>query len=206
MQKQYRDIVFEFSKIISEFNNVNYIILFGSVARGEADKRSDIDLCVVITNNKYRKEISNIALDLEKKYDRNIQLVITKNFERLDKYFIKQLLTEGIILYALTPIIKFKNLKCKNVVIFKFSLKNLKQSEKMHIKRILYGYSTTKKYKKRIYRSSFKGLVKENDGVNLGRGAILISIKDLKLIRDLFTKYNIKYNTIELLKPLNIIE
>ena len=87
IQKEFREVIFEFAKEVSSLNNVNYIFLFGSVAREEADKRSDIDLCVVINNND-KKKISSIALDLEKKYDKNIQLVISQNFIKVDKYFI----------------------------------------------------------------------------------------------------------------------
>ena len=124
IQQEFREVIFEYAKEVSSLNNVLFLFLFGSVARGEADKRSDIDFCV-ITNNDDKKNISSFALDLEKKYDKNIQLVISKNFTGLDSYFISNMLREGILLYGKTPIIKLKDLKCEEFVLFSFSLSSL---------------------------------------------------------------------------------
>jgi len=130
IQKEFKETVFELVKRITDFDNVKYILLFGSVARETADKRSDIDVCVIINDNKKNK-ISEAALDLEKEYNKNIQIVISKNFEGLDSYFIKQLINEGILLYGKTPIIKFKNLTCEEYALFSYSLGNLEHSDKI---------------------------------------------------------------------------
>lgn len=201
IQKEFKEIVFEFAKKASDLDNVLYVFLFGSVAKEEADRRSDIDLCVIISNSD-RKKISSIALDLEKKYDKNIQLVISKNFTKLDNYFIKQLFKEGILLYAKKPIIKLKDIMVEEVTLFSFSLENLDQSEKMKVKRILYGYSTSKKKDKKIYKSFSKGLIKELNGSVIGRGAILIPIKNTKHIEKVFNEKRIKFKREDLFKVL----
>lgn len=201
VQKEFQELCFEFAKKTSSLNNVLFVFLFGSVAREEADKRSDIDFCV-ITNNNDKKKISSIALDLEKKYDKNIQLVINKNFTKLDSYFIKNLFQEGILLYASNPIIKLKNLKCEEFTLFSFSLSNLSQSEKMKIKRALYGYETEKKQKNKVYKSTSKGLVRELNGLSVGRGAILIPIKNSRYVENIFEDKKIKFEKTSLFKAL----
>lgn len=201
IQKEFKEIVFEFAKRVSDLDNVLYVFLFGSVAKEEADRRSDIDLCVII-NNTDRKKISSIALDLEKKYDKNIQLVISRNFTKLDNYFITQLFKEGILFYGKKPIIKLKDILVEEATLFSFSLENLDQSEKMKVKRILYGYSTSKKKGKKIYKSSSKGLIKELNGSVIGRGAILVPIKNAKHIEKVFNEKRIKFKREDLFRVL----
>lgn len=201
VQREFQELCFEFAKKTSSLDNVSFLFLFGSVAREEADKRSDVDFCVIINNND-RKEISSIALDLEKKYDKNIQLVVSKNFTKLDPYFIKNLFQESILLYAKNPIIKLKNLKCEEFTLFSFSLSNLPQSEKMKVKRALYGYETEKRQKNKVYKSKSKGLVKDFSGFFIGKGAILIPIKSSKYIENLFTDKKIKFNKTSLFRAL----
>ena len=181
IQKGFNDLVFEFSKLVSSLENIAYIFLFGSVARGKADVRSDVDFCVIIDGGN-NKQISSIALDLEKKYDKNIQLVISRNFTKLDSYFVSQLLKEGILLYGRNPIVDIKGMKYKRYALFSFSLKGLDQSSKMKVKRILYGYNT----KKNKYESSSNGLVSDFNGLFVGRGAILIPSEKASIIEEIF--------------------
>ncbi len=201
VQKEFRELVFEFAKRVSCLHTVKHVFLFGSVAREEADKRSDIDVCI-ITNADNRKQISKIALDLEKRHDKNIQLVISRNFSKLDKYFINNLFEEGILLYSKEPLIRLKGMKCKEFVLLSYSLKNLTQNEKMNIKTKHYGYSTEKKAKKRTYKSHFEGLLKKVEGVRIGSGAVLIPVRNTKPVLDLLDAFNIKYTKIKLLKEI----
>lgn len=204
IQRDFEDMVFDIAKNISRAETIKHIILFGSVARGNADSRSDIDICVVVDSNAENKRISESVLDMEKKHDKNIQLIITKNFEKLDDYFLRQILTEGIILFGRTPILETKNMKLEENVIIKYSLKNMNQSEKMKIKRALYGYSTKKTEKGKTYRSSYEGLVKHYGGMYLGRGAVMLPVKKSESICSLLDKYKTKYQKIGVLLPLAI--
>lgn len=201
IQKEFKNVVFEFSKQVSSLSNILYVFLFGSVARGEADKRSDIDFCV-IAGDDYKKKISSIALDLEKKYDKNIQLVISKNFEKLDEYFVSQLFKEGILLYGRSPLVKIKDIGFRGYALFSFSLKNINQSEKMKIKRVLYGYSTTKKEKK-VYKSFSKGLVKEFNGIPVGRGAVLIPLEKAGIIEEIFNSKKVGFERYDLFRKVS---
>ena len=201
VQEEFKEIVFEFDRKISELTNVRHIFLFGSVAREQADKRSDVDLCVIIDDTN-KKEISKIALDLEKKYDKNIQLVISKNFSKLDKYFIDKLLEEGILLYSKEPLMKFKNFKCKEFLLISYSLKNLTHKDKMKIKAKFYGYSTKKIVNKKVYKSSYEGLVKQLNGLSAGAGAILMPSRSAQPIISILDSFNVKYNKIKLLREI----
>lgn len=201
VQKEFKELVFEFDRKVSELNNVRHIFLFGSVAREEADRRSDVDLCIIIDDTN-KKEISKVALDLEKKYDKNIQLVISKNFSKLDKYFIDKLLEEGIILYSREPLIKFKDVKCNEFLLISYSLKNLTHKDKMKIKAKFYGYSTKKIVNKKVYKSSYEGLVKQLNGTSVGAGAVLVPLRSAQPIVGILDSFNVKYNKIRLLREI----
>ena len=49
IQKEFKNLVFEFAKEVSGLDNVLSVFLYGSVARGEWAKGSDIDILVVIS-------------------------------------------------------------------------------------------------------------------------------------------------------------
>lgn len=65
-------------RIIAEFA-VNSIVLFGSVARGTADKESDVDLLVVLNEQpdyKVRNRISHLLFEINLEYDTNLSCLV----------------------------------------------------------------------------------------------------------------------------------
>ena len=65
-------------RISAEFA-VDRIVLFGSVARGQADEESDVDLLVVLKdspNHQERDCITSIILDINLEYDTNLSELI----------------------------------------------------------------------------------------------------------------------------------
>ena len=204
MQKEFKDIVFDFAKRVSDIDIMQYIILFGSVARGEADRRSDVDFLVVFDTElppesiKERERIGEIALDLEKKYDRSIQIIFTnRNFDGLDRQFVEEILREGIILYGRIPQIDVGKLKLEPFTLIHFSLKRLGKSDKMRVKKALYGHRTVKEYKGKVYRSEVKGLVEEFGGIRTGIASVLIPARKTKEFLEVLKKFGVEYNTID---------
>lgn len=204
IHKEFKDLVFEFVKLVSDFDTVLSVILYGSVAKGTADKRSDIDFIVIFDTpkdvGKMREKgmISQIALDLEKKYDKNIQIVFTnKKFDRLDNYFVEQVFREGIILFGKVPQVDVKKLRLEPYSIIHYSLKNLSHQDKMRVKRALYGSKTVRKYKRKTYTSIKKGLVEELNADRIGIASILVSKKKSGLIKEVLDRFNAKYKEVE---------
>ncbi|SRR5713226_6476575 len=67
-------------RLVAEFN-VDRIVLFGSVVRGEADEESDVDLLVVLKGppeHKIRNRISRIILDINLEYDTNLSSLVVE--------------------------------------------------------------------------------------------------------------------------------
>lgn len=194
ISKNFKEICYEFAKRAS-IEGISNIVLFGSVARGEADRRSDIDI-LILGEEGARKKVSEIALDLEKEYDVSIQLVSERSLDNLESYFVDQILEEGVVLYG-SPLLKFKELDLKPYSIISYSLKNLEHSEKMKLRRNLYGYSTKKEYKDKVYKSSSKGLMKEIEGKKLGPSVLLVPRKQVSLLEERLKKFGANYKKME---------
>jgi predicted nucleotidyltransferase len=203
MQKEFKDIVFEFAKRVSDIDTVRSVILFGSVAKGEADARSDIDILIVfdtlgsIGRIKGRREISRIALNLEKKFDKNIQIVFTnRKFDKVDRQFVEHLFSEGIVLYGSVPQIDVKKLRLEPHTLVYFSLKKLSKADKMRVKKALYGHKTIKKYKDRVYRSEIVGLVEQFGGRRTGIASVLIPAKKSKEFVEALKRFGVDYESL----------
>lgn len=178
MNKKTNELIEDIKKSSKNYSEIETAIIFGSVARDQAGKESDLDICIILKNENLKSNISNKILDLEEKYDKNINLVFTNpSFKNLDRQFIETILREGIVVYGKKPDASIQQLELEPYEIIKFDLSNLDHSKKMKIKRLLYGIKTEKKYKGKIYTNKQKGLVEKLDGLRIGIASILIPEK-----------------------------
>ncbi len=207
IQEEFRDAVFEFTKRASTVEGVDYIILFGSVAKEEADRRSDIDIVVVfdtiesVEDIAERKEISEFALDVEAEFDRSIQLVMTnRNFVDLDSYFVNQLLTEGIVLYGKSLHLESQGITLQPYIILRYSLEGLSQTDKMRVKRSLYGQETKKEYKGKTYTTRYNGLLESKISEKLGPAVVLIPKESAEELKKTLEEFGVKYEVTEVWK------
>lgn len=99
-------------EVISNLGNkVEKIYLYGSMARGDYNKDSDIDIMILINSNKEemikdRRLIADLAYDIEEKYNFSIWISpIVKNFyyffDKLEySYFYTNVEKEGVELFS----------------------------------------------------------------------------------------------------------
>jgi predicted nucleotidyltransferase len=210
IQEEFKDLIFKFARHAS-VNEVAYIFLFGSVAKGDADKRSDIDILVVLDtfekdfeDMEAKTKISELALTLEKEYDRGIQVVFTnKNYEGLDEHFIEEVMKEGVLLYAKSPSVIVNGLQLEHYVMIMFSLENLNPRDKMKVKRILYGHKTRKVVKGKSYESVKTGIVQSLLGLRIGPGAVLLPQKKASVIENELKKLKLTFKRVDILLTEN---
>ncbi|MEW6009506.1 MAG: nucleotidyltransferase domain-containing protein [Candidatus Omnitrophota bacterium] len=205
IQEEFKDMVFRFARHAS-VDDVAYIFLFGSVAKGDADRRSDIDILVVFDtyskdfeNLEAKSRISELALTLEKEYDKNIQVVFTnKNYEGLQQHFIEEVFKNGILLYVKSPSIIVGGLELENYAMIAFSLDKLSTKDKMKVKRTLYGLKTKKVVKGRFYKSEKMGLVQQLQGIRIGAGVLAVPQKNVKMLEEKLNKLKLTFKVIDL--------
>jgi len=197
MDDRIEDLLEEIKTISKSNSNIQATVLFGSYAREQAHVQSDIDICIIVKNEKLQNQISNQILRLEKKYDKNINILITTPaLKDLDRQLVETILREGIVLYGTLPYISIQQLELEPYEIIKYDLSRLSQSDKMKIKRLLYGIKTKKKYKGKIYESKQKGIVEDFGGLRIGIASILIPEKLSWEVENMLRQYDLSIRKI----------
>ena len=102
----------DFTKRVSDFApEVQSIILFGSVARGQATPRSDIDILVITPNseeerfNELMNTVDRLATEVSGRHPAKLVpiMMMTKDFEKSikdKKRFAADILKDGIVLFG----------------------------------------------------------------------------------------------------------
>lgn len=117
-QKPVRKFVDETLVALAETNDVNEVIgivLFGSVARGEADRQSDIDLLVVVDGQKVtaRRTVNEVAAELRDerfdgdRYDFRPMVETADSVRRIGER-LQQQFEEGIPLHATEELLELQ--------------------------------------------------------------------------------------------------
>lgn len=192
------DFLTTFFEKLKEEEKIKNIILFGSFARGNQRKDSDIDLFINIekkdknhVEETIKESINEFELKSEKTWKlKGITNPIVPIVDDLDSEQWQELKNEishyGIALYS-----QHKEKNEKNVLI-KYNINKLKQKDKMKIIRELFGYKI--KQKKKIYEK--KGLVEKIKAEKID-SAILINRNDSKKVIDTLKTKNVPYKIIK---------
>ena len=171
---------------LKDKDKIRTIILFGSFARGEARKDSDIDLFIDIFESN-KDNISSIVKEslneFEIKSDKNWKLKGISNsiapiVDDINKEQWKELRKEissyGLVLYGRYSAEMKKE---KHFVFIEYDLSKAKQKDKMKTIRRLFGYKIKKG--KKIYEQ--KGILKEFNAEKI-QNSVLVDIGNYKKI------------------------
>ena len=140
IQERYQRAVNEFvRRAVEKYKDkIDEIILFGSVARGEAEEDSDIDILVVVKerNIEDMKEIYGIAFEVSMEHSLGISPKVYGASEVLNRIeigapFITEVLKDGVPLYGEVRTGKIKNIEPKTHegVLSMFGLHVIKESD-----------------------------------------------------------------------------
>ncbi|MBU0977349.1 MAG: nucleotidyltransferase domain-containing protein [Nanoarchaeota archaeon] len=166
------------SYLVSKTDGIDKIILHGSIARGDFDEESDIDL--FIDTNLSQKKIQKIAESYYKteKYknwklkglDKEFSLIIGRLDSGEWKNLKRAMLNTGIILYG-----KYKAQAEKVNHYTLFSFENIKpHSKRISVFRKLFGFTQNKK--------NYPGMIEKINAVKIGKGAVLVPIEHAQKI------------------------
>jgi len=189
-------ISFLFQHLGKDADKINQVVLFGSVARGEATKESDIDLFIDVSDKNLEDKINKIKEDFYKsikvkKYwdllgienEINCSIGILKEWDSLKR----SLIADGILLFG-----KYKEkLETDSYYLFIIAPGKIR-NKNISIWRQLYGY--TQKINKKIYVK--KGLIKEYNGSKLAKGVFIIPLEHFQKIISFLKKNKFKHEII----------
>lgn len=180
------DFISLFFDKLKDSTKLRSIILFGSFARGNSRKDSDIDIFIDVEESN-KKEIESIIRESLNEFELNaskswhlkgIKNVIAPIIDDIYKAqwneLRKEIAINGVVLYG-----KYRGEYTygKHSVLIEYELSKLKQKDKMKILRKLYGY--TLKKRKKVYIQ--EGIVKEVKAEKLAN-VIVVDIEHHKKI------------------------
>jgi len=181
---------------LKDTDNIERIVLFGSVAKNEATKDSDIDLFIEV--KKHTKKFEEKIRDLERKFYESREAIIfkAKNVDNVFSIKIgklkewkdlqRSILSTGIILYGHYESKETPSGLKHNIVIYWDKI-NLNRGAFLNK---IYGFNINDKH--------YQGLLEKYNGRRLGKSCIVIPIQYKKEIFDLLKKYKVEAKTIEM--------
>ncbi|HYR04375.1 MAG TPA: nucleotidyltransferase domain-containing protein [Nitrososphaerales archaeon] len=140
------------------------ILLFGSVARGEADEYSDYDLLVLFKDRASMRDGWDAVFAATGPMNLNIHAIpeTMDEFSRANPVFLRELEKDGRVLFSREPFAtRISSQLARPFSVVSYDLSSLSYKEKM---RVLY----------RLYRAGRGGIVEGNGGVKLGSGCVLV--------------------------------
>lgn len=180
---------------LKEKENIERIILFGSVARGEATRESDVDLFVEVKKKtkKIEKEIKDIeegfyhsreaSLFKLKKIDNKFNIKIGKLKEWKDLE--RSIASTGIVLYGPYEAKELPS-GIKHFVIIFWS--KIGKNRGAFLNK-LYGFKLKNKH--------YEGLISKFSGKKLGKSCLMMPIQYKKDILKLLRRYEVEAKIIE---------
>lgn len=178
----------ELIKRLARIQQLQAVVLFGSYARGEADRRSDIDLLLVFDSRADIERSREELLGVLKDY-RELPLALTKrSAEDLarDLSFTFNVLREGYVLYKRPDVrlLPAAISREKQVTIYNYNLRGLPHGQKLKFNSALFTRAKGK------YR--YPGLLERVGGRKLGYGVIMVPTGTEREIDKLFDAFKIK--------------
>jgi len=199
-----REILISYAESFSSFileseisKRITRIILFGSVARGDFDKESDIDI-FIDTPNDIEKEVGK-QLDLFNGSEINrrwllkgVKNEISVKTGRLEKWSLRRdVISNGIILYGkMNDVPK----EADYYLMVSMNFNKLNRTRKVSVWRKLYGYN--QKVGDKVYTS--KGLIKELDGKRLEKSIVVVPMGKRKGLIDFLKGNRVEYTLHEI--------
>lgn len=166
-------------------SRISSIILFGSAARGEAGKDSDVDIFIDSKDEKLEKNIEKITRNFYDsiKFRKYWNLLGIKNdihiiAGQLDEWKLKDsMLGSSVVLYEkYSPKLK----EGRNRIILSWG--NIKpNSKRVMMNKKLSGYN--------YYGKRYSGLLEKYNGSKLGANVIIVNAEDIKLFLDVFRSF-----------------
>lgn len=174
---------------LADIPSLTAVVLFGSVARGVADRRSDIDLLVIFDTEEDKEENNERLLDILKRY-KDLPLALTKKTAEeisKDPDFFYKVFQEGYVLYKRpgTDVLPAAVTGEKHEIVYTYELKDLTQVKKTKFNSALF----TREKKK--YR--YPGILERVNGKSLGPGVIKVPANAEEKIDGLMEEHGVNY-------------
>ena len=187
-----KKLIERFVEKTQNLQNLECIILFGSMVRNEADKRSDIDILLVFSEENPKLHISEVmSIVTTLKPHREIKPTVT-NLIDYNEEFLQTIMREGKVLWG-KVVISTDKLLLKPYRLISYNISTLKPSKKVKISRIIHGYQSKKSAKGEIKQYIYEGLKDKYNVYLISKNTVLIPEKNTKMFLKELDKYRVTY-------------
>lgn len=195
LARRLESVLSEIVSAIKGVDGVMGIILFGSVARGEAEEGSDMDLLILFKDeDKMRMGEWQVTHRMPPDVFAQSISACPSTLGRMNPVFLQSVLEEGMILYMEYPVtLKLRLASTTPYLIISYGLGGLPQRAKQKIDYVLFGRT--------VGEHKYGGIVEEHGGKHLGRGCLLIPKEKSEPILSLLEEHNLKYELTEVYAP-----
>ena len=186
-------VAYLISNLTYELEEINAIILYGSVAKGEATSKSDVDIFVDTKSKKVETKIKKIVKDFYatreaaifkvKGIDNELSVKVGELKKWKDLH--QSIMGSGFILWGRY---EWKEIPSAVRHMLIFSWEKIGKNRGAFLNR-LYGFSSKGK--------KHEGLLPKIEGRKLGKSSIIIPMKYKDDVIPLFKKYNVKVRQLE---------
>ena len=176
VHREFKSLISELFYAAQEIPKLSQVIVYGSVAREEEHRESDVDLLLIFdcSEDPEKTYLADIAQKkigsafINANCQRNAQIFIT-NLKDLDESFMENIIRDGIIIYGKPLFMEAKKL-LKTLIMFEYKVG---------------GNSATKKV--RFYRAL------KNLNLKKVKNAIIIQNKQANNLKEVFELNHINY-------------
>jgi len=183
-------VIISLKERISQIENIGALILFGSVIRGEASPKSDIDIMVVpLRQEKLRKlkeEVLKHLKEIEEEYKLETSFSLILYTGKEDPYFIWEILSTGVVIYIQPEIVIQSIQSVKPYALISYSYSGLEDNVKKRVQRFIF--------------ESKKGLQidRKNKMEYFAPGVLILTLEKSKLITKYFDEHHMKYTLMKI--------
>jgi predicted nucleotidyltransferase len=195
-----KDALDAFSRNLRDLEGVVAVVLFGSYARGDFGRKSDVDLLVLARSDSRRSmdeigtAVARASIDAETGYRLPMDLAPlvadASKPEELGPDLVHAIWSDGVVLFAeASALAALKPTDLSPWTVVRFSAAGLPPSRGVRLSRRLHG------------RGQQKGLVAP-PAVELGRGAMLLPAAQTRAVRDALDEAGTVHDLIPVWRPV----
>jgi predicted nucleotidyltransferase len=172
------------------------VVLFGSMARGDYDKGSDIDLLLVFEEENPKRHMDWVAgIITELRPHREIRPTFT-NLKDVDPSLVREVLREGRVLYG-RVVMSPEGAGLRAYKIISYDLRGASSTVRARVARRIYGYESEKEIKGKVKKYTYEGLKSRKDCYVLGKGVVALPQEDAIGFIEFLKRSNVAYKEID---------
>lgn len=184
--------LFNFGTEVGKLRGTLAVVLFGSVARGEATLESDIDVAVIYArkNEMLMKKVEGLAPERV-----HVVHVGVKELEE-NVSLAGALSGEGLLLFGKPVVFQVQKLGLKPLAIIAYDTGELDQNARNKLNRALYGGVSSVRRGKKRYVQKYKGLTAQPGITKIGKAVLLVAREKVPPVVGTLEKHGARWKEI----------